>query len=363
MSTLDDPIIHYGSALGTIGAERGYGQLVSLTQRFEWPNKKRLRGESSRLDALASKRAIELVRLDLAQQASSLFNTYYVAHRTLEINREHSELVQRFKKSAEAQYASGKSAQQDALEAEVELAMLQKDQLQIKAEIKVITAQLNSLLHRAPDSILSPPPNRLAHINLSKQPLPAMRASAVQDRPELKIIANQIVSAEHKLTLAELSGYPDLDLTGTYNSMWSHPEHQFMVGLSLTIPIHTDVTQARVDQAHATLLRLKALNQSQRNQITTEVYKARVKLQEAIERMELYRDQLLPAAKRLILASEFGYQSGKGSFSSIMSAEHRLRSFKKEYEEAIAQTWDREANLSRALGKVFLDKDLGRVSP
>ena len=74
---------------------------------------------------------IEWVRLELAQQASSLFNTYYVAHRTLEINREHSEIVQRFKESAEAQYAAGKSAQQDAIEAEVELAILQKDQLQI----------------------------------------------------------------------------------------------------------------------------------------------------------------------------------------------------------------------------------------
>ena len=74
------------------------------------------------------------------------------------------------------------------------------------------------------------------------------------------------------------------------------------------------------------------------------------RLEEALAQVAVYRDQVLPAARRQIEAAEAGYTSGRNSFSDIMSAQRQLRRFEQAYAEALADTWRRRAALTRAAG-------------
>jgi outer membrane protein TolC len=84
--------------------------------------------------------------------------------------------------------------------------------------------------------------------------------------------------------------------------------------------------------------------------VNVEVRQAWVRFDEALAQIAVYRDQILPAARRQIEAAEAGYTSGRNSFSDIMSAQRQLRRFEQAYAEALANTWRRRAAITRAAG-------------
>jgi outer membrane protein TolC len=105
-----------------------------------------------------------------------------------------------------------------------------------------------------------------------------------------------------------------------------------------------------VDEAKAGLARAQADHAQQLDEVRVELREARIHLEEALAQAQLYTDRILPLARRQVAAAEAGYQSGRDSFSDIMGAERRLRSFEQEYEEALASTWSRMALFNRATG-------------
>src|SRR3990170_3215444 len=78
--------------------------------------------EVARSEADAARYDYQAVRLQLAAMASLLFDDYYFAERALEINGEHTRLLEEFQRIATVRYVSGLAAQQDPIQAEVELA-------------------------------------------------------------------------------------------------------------------------------------------------------------------------------------------------------------------------------------------------
>jgi len=156
--SLDDPMLSYGIAPLSLSGDMRVGQRVELSQKIPWPGKRRLAGEVALAEAEAAKGELEEVRLELALMASNLYDDLYVAARSIEINEQHQELLQQFKKAAEAQYVAGRASQQDPLQAEVELAHLEHDRILLEAERGGIVAQLNGLLQRDPSAPLPPPP-------------------------------------------------------------------------------------------------------------------------------------------------------------------------------------------------------------
>jgi outer membrane protein TolC len=349
VTALADPMVTYESAPRTIGSDHGYGQVVRLSQRFEWPGKQALRGTITRASAAALKADLEQVRLDLALTASMLFDSHYVAHRAGEINATHTAIVHRLQQSAEAQYAAGRASQHDPLQAEVELALLERQRLSILARQQVLMAQLNGMLHRQPTAEVPTLP-----ASLSAAPEQAYGTDwdvrALAERPELVASTHHIEARQNSVSLAQRAYLPDFTLGGTYNSMWPAPEHQFMLGLSANIPIQLGAKRGAVDEANAALARAKADHAQQLIAVRVELREARIHLVEALAQAKLYTDRILPTARRQVAAAEAGYQSGRDSFSDIMVAERQLRTFEQEYEEALANTWSQQALFNRATG-------------
>jgi outer membrane protein TolC len=95
--------------------------------------------------------------------------------------------------------------------------------------------------------------------------------------------------------------------------------------------------------------------------VDVEVRKKLVRFEEAVAQVAVYRDQVLPAARRQIEAAEAGYTSGRNSFSEVMSAQRQLRSFEQAYAEALADTWRRRASLTSAVGTASVHPAEGGV--
>lgn len=352
-TALDDPSLGYTMAPGSIASDDvRYGQVVQIGQRLPWPGKLALEGAVAMAEAEARREDLETTRLHLALMASLLFDDWYAVARSLEINAQHVELLERLKRSAEAQYAAGRGSQQDALSAEVELAHLEHQRIVLQTRRGVVAAQLNGLLHRAPDAALPTPPSSLSPPGAPTESTTQMQAWALGARPELRAGEARVRGAESGVDVAERAYFPDFTLGGTYNSMWMAVEHQLMVGVAINVPLQIGRRDAAVDEADARLMRSRSELERLRDDVRVQVERARLRAVEAHHVVSLYESRLLPAARDQVAAAEAGFVSGRNSFLALIDAERNLRTVELEHQQAMAAAWSRTAELERALGQM-----------
>lgn len=350
-TALPDPMVSYSLAPASIRSSVvRFGQVVKVEQRFPWPSKLGLAGEVALSDAEAAQADYEAVRIDLALLASVLFDEYAKVVRLLELNAEHRELTEDIKAAAMAQYEAGRAPQQEPLQAEVELSHVLHERLLLEADRSVIVAKLNQLLHRAPQAPL-PAPARVRFVPIEIAQTAELQDQALEGRPELRATQSRIGARESSAELTQREFFPDLGLMGEYNSMWRETQHQWMLGVSLNVPIQIKSRRGSVDQANAELGRARADLEALSDEVRTEVDQSRQRVLEAQHVLVLYQKRLLPAARAQIEAARAGYEAGRNSFQALIDSERSLRTLEIQYEEALAMFGQRSAELSRALGE------------
>ena len=352
VTSLDDPTLSYGFAPLSIGAaEVRYGQRIQLSQRLPYPGKLGLEGAVARAEADAARYDYEAVRLQLAAMASLLFDDYYFAERALEINGEHTRLLEEFQRIATVRYVSGLAAQQDPIQAEVELAHALHRDVVLRTGRETTVAQLNALLHRPPEAPLPPPPAALDPPAAAEMHSHRPLDDALTERPELLARLAEIQARQAEIRLRERDFKPDFEAMTSFDSMWDEAEHRWMVGLGVNLPIRRDRLRAAVAEAEAALKCVESERLALEDAIRLEAYTAEHRLQEAAHVVELYRSRLLPASSDQIRAARAGFETGQNSFLALIEAERNQRNVELGYQEALTGFYQRRAELDRALGR------------
>jgi outer membrane protein, heavy metal efflux system len=351
-TVLDDPTVSYSLAPLSVGSsDMHYGQVLRFGQRFPYPGKRRLAGVAVEEEVEVSRLSFEALRLELAMLASQLFDEYYYAHRALEINAEHIELLGDFQRIAIAQYKAGIAAQQDPIQAEVGLAHLFHQTVVLETQRDTLRSQINALQHRAPEEPLPRPPTALPPPAMDDVEPGEVQEQALAQRPELGAAAAEIRSREADLALRKLDFRPDFEAMASFNSMWNQSEHRWMVGAGINIPIRRNRIRASVAEAEARLAGADAGREALEDSIRSEVQQACARLGETVHVLELYETRLLPATKDQVQAALAGFKASRTSFLALIEAERNQRTVRLEYERALADAWQRRAELDRLMGR------------
>ncbi len=351
--------ISYGIAPASVGAaDVDFGQEFRASQMLPFRGKRRLRGQVAEAEAEAARLDVATVRLDLAARAAERFADYYLVDRALAVNAEHVDLLEEFQRVATARYAAGLAEQQDPLQAEVELAHVLHDGRILEGERAVLVAEINALLHRAPEAPLPPPPaERPAVVGETRELDEAeLVGAALGARPELAAADAAIRALETEIELARLERRPDFGVMASYNSMWSDSEHRMMVGGEIALPRRRSAAAA-VAQAEASAAAGVAEREALVDEIGRELRSASERLAEGHHILELYESRLLPAARDQVAAALAGFTSGGTDFLAVIEAERNLRSFQLGYHGTLANLHRYRADLDRAVGRLP-----GRVS-
>lgn len=350
-TAFDDPMLSYSFAPLSIGSSAvPFGQKIEIAQKLPFPGKRDLRGEIALAEAEAAKGDVDRARLELAVVASKLYDDDYVAARALEINAQHVTLLRDLKASAIEKYAAGMASQQDALEAEVELAHLEHQRIVLETDRDLVVEQLNGLLHRDPDAPLPPPPRELPIPDAAPGAIPDLAKAAIGKRPELASIRARVERGEAEKRLARREYWPDFTVMASYDSMWAMWQHQWMVGVSLDVPLQRGRRAAAVERADADILRAKSELAEREDAVRVEVARAARKLAEAKHVVHLYGERLVPVARDTVSAARAGFIAGKNGFVAVIEAEKNLRTVELQLEQARADVYRRAADLARALG-------------
>jgi len=350
---LDDPMLEVAlSPLSITSSSAPFGYDVALRQRLPWFGKRSLEGSVALAEASAARSDYEGVKRELALAALTLYAEYFVASRSLEINAAHVQLMSAMRDSALAQLESGHGSAHDALQAEAELTHLEHDAVILASEREVKVAQMNELLHRAPHLSLPPPPLELsqrAALDLSPARL---EAEALENRPDIAAARQRVRGEEARSQRAEREYYPDVTLSASYNSMWDLPEHRWMLGLELNLPVQLDKRRAAADEARA--MRAQYLSDVARLTDTarTQVFVIAQRIEESVHVLELFESRLLPVARDQIEAARAGLATSRIPFAGVVEAERNLRQVELDYQMAQAQHDQRRGELERALGRI-----------
>jgi outer membrane protein TolC len=351
---LEDPMVTLQVAplsIGSSSAPLGYDAMIS--QKLPWPGKLGLEESVARAEAEAAKSDFEATRRELALTAALLYDEYFVAVRSLEINAQHVTLMRELKAAALAQFESGRGSAQDPLQAEVELTHMEHDAVILTSARDVTVAQMNELLHRDAELPLPPPTKDLV---LPDAPDVAdakkLADEAVTKRPEIEAARLRARAEQERGERAEKESYPDVTISTSYNSMWNMPEHRWMVGLGFNVPIQLSKRAGGVEEADAARAKYESQVASLTDKVRTEVVVALKRLDEAHHVVKLFEERLVPVARDQVDAARAGFIASRNDFVAVISAEKNLRSVELDYQMARATFDRRRAELDRALGRM-----------
>lgn len=351
--SFDDPMVELQLApLSVTGSKAALGYEAMISQVLPWFGKRSLDASAAAAEAGAAKSDYESTQRDLALMAVNLYDQYFVAYRSLQINAEHVELMRAMRDAAIAQFSSGRGSAQDALQAEAELAHMDHDAVVLAAQRDVLVAQMNELLHRSPEQPLPPPPDVLPAPPRAQGTAGRLGDEAIERRQDIAAARQRARGAHARAERAARDAYPDFTVSTSYNSMWDMPEHRWMVGLGFNLPIFSGKRAGMADEARAMEAQLQSDVVRMSDTTRTQVFVTLKRLQESDHVLRLFESRLLPIARERIDAARAGFVTSQNPFMAVIDAEKNLRGLELEYQMARAEHAGRRAELDRALGRI-----------
>lgn len=351
MTSLDDPMFGSTVGPGSIGSNSlTFAYRVEVAQKIPAFGKLQLRGASAQADANAAGLDVDDVRLQLIESTKNAFLEYYLVGRLLAINAESARLLKEFKANAESRYKTGQASQQDVLQADVELGRQQERLLELEQMQRVAQGRINTLLHRATDTVLPPPGELPAAAALPS--LGGIRETLQTRRPDLQALASRVAAEEANLALALKERCPDMEIMAAYDSFWQSPEAglRSMLGVKLNLPVRLNRIRGAIAEAQAKLAQRRAELASRTDQALFQLQEAHAQTERALKVARLYETKIVPSARDNVKAAQAAYVTGKVPFLSLIEAQRNLILLRERHEEAIVAVHKGLAALERAAG-------------
>jgi cobalt-zinc-cadmium efflux system outer membrane protein len=357
VTSLEDPAFDVAVAPASIGSNNvDFGYRVGISQKFPLGGKLGLRGQVALADASAAGNEVQDTRLQLIESARMAFYDYYVVLRAQAVSDESLKLLQEARRSAENRVGTGKANQQEVIQIDVEIGRQGERVLNLARMRQVAVARLNTLMHRPPDSPLPPPPSKLS-LPTSLPPIEALRARALELRPDLRALADRIKADESSLALARKEFYPDLMVGAAYDTiMGNGPTRDLAPQLSVgvNIPLRLDKRNTAVSEAQAKIMQRRAELARLTDQVQLQVEEAYAQVVEAEKVVRLYEKTILPAAENNNNAARNAYIPGQIPLVSYLEAQRTFVGLRDRYYQGLADYFQRRAALERAVGEPLL---------
>jgi len=330
---LEDPNVQLMGAPSSFGSgppDAGYR--VQITQGFSPFGQRGLQKQAAGAEAHAAAQDAEGARLDLLRETREAFFDYYLLARSLENNDEQSELMGQFRRVALAKYSAGTGEQQDPLTADLELSELEHRGIRLETEQRVLTGRLNALLHLPGSSPLPPAPRRL------EAPVAADTSSdSIAARggwPQLAAADARVAAAESRVSLAGRERLPRFAFGWQYDRAMDVPEWRSMGIVAFNLPLWLGRLNAAEDESRAALVRVQAERASAADQAARHVDESSAEFEEASHEVEVIERGMVPTSQRALAAARSSYESGRGTFLSLLDVARRADDTRLELEMA-----------------------------
>lgn len=320
------------------------------------------RGGQDYLRRQMAAQGVEISRLDRQALENSLvasvikgFYNGLAAAQFEEIASRAVENVQVQVRLAEVRHQGGGALKSDLLSLKVRLAQAQEDLVRARNNHLLALAALANLLGADPDTTLT-----LAPGDQVEARVPAAYAQgvvlALEQRPELRKVRQQVVSARLALEAARAEHLPRLDAQATY--YWDDPQAQYAgartnytYGLLLNWDLFTGLSTVKEgEKAKAALLEMLAADRKATQNIQLDVKAAYLGLAESLARLGVSQAAVEQAEEALKLVGR-QYEGGAADVTRYLDAELNRNAARVRAAAASYDALKSRADVARALGQ------------
>ena len=287
---------------------------------------------------------------ELAMKIKTSYARYYLASQNERLTREILDLMTRIEQIAQARYAGGLVAQQDAIRAQIEQTTMRSELIMLDAEKRQARARLNALLSREASAPLAEP--------VALRPLPAVTAlegAALAQRaraanPQLLAEDARLRGAEKSRELARRNRYPDVTLGLSPTQMGSRIT-SWGVMVEVNIPLQQATRRAQEAEAEAMVGAARSRSQAVANQLAGDLGENLAALDAARSTEALVANQSLPQSELSLRSAIASYENGKLDFTALLEAQRQIRKARMDRLKAQAEAQMRLAEIERIVGE------------
>ena len=328
------------------------------TDMYMFTIQQELPGRGKRdLRAAVAQKDVELASMDLAVRARDVVKDVMRAYADLAIARRATEIhlatvdtLRQFADASTIKYAAGRSSQQDALKAVLEVSRLHEDLVMHEENAAIAAARLNTLLDRDPQAPIGPldEPRQEMALPSSEE----LQRLAIEQQPELKVAQLGIERAAAALAAVNREYKPDFFVGGGYMLM-PRQAGAWTASVGMTWP-SAPWSRGKLDaqraEATANVDAATAQIHVVERHIRQAVHEAYVRAQAAGQRAALLLTTILPQSEQTLDVSRVAYQTDRVDMLALIDNQRVLLDAQLNYYRALS---DRElalADLSRAIG-------------
>jgi outer membrane protein TolC len=358
--SLPDPRFSYRYFIREIETRVGpQKQAVEIGQMFPWFGKLDLAGAVAAQAAQSQFQKYESAKRKLFLEVKDVYYEYYYLGRTIEITREHVELIKHVEQVARTRYKVATAGHPDVIRAQVELGKLEDRLSSLRDLEEPIVARFNAALNRPVDAHLPMPKDVVVEaLDVSESQLFERLA---QGHPDLLALASMSKQYQKAKDLATRDLYPDITLGLSYMDMGDAPfgatpsdsgKDAVAAMFSINIPIQRKRISAKVREAKLRQLAAVKEEKNQSNLLSAQLKSALYRLRDAERKIDLYGDTLLAKADESLQVTEAAFRSAKGNFLDLIDAQRVYLEFQLAYERAQADHGQGLAQIEWLVGDV-----------
>jgi cobalt-zinc-cadmium efflux system outer membrane protein len=322
----------------------------TLMQSIPLWGKRDLRRDVATADAQQADARVGATWSELAARLKAGYAQYYLAAGTERITNEVVDLLAQLEKIAQARYAGGLVAQQDAIRAQLEQTAVRAELIGLDNDKRQSRARLNALLGRDPAAPLAEPQ--------ALRPLPAVSvadAAALAQRarstnPALAAEEARLRGAQSSRELVLKNRYPDVNVglvpmqVGSKITTWG-------VMFEVNLPLQQESRRSQEREAEVLIEAQRSRAEALASQLLGELGENLSALDAARRNEALVSTQLLPQSELSLRSALAAYENGKVDFATLLDAQRLIRKAKQDRLKAQVDAQLRLAEIERIVGE------------
>ncbi len=311
--------------------------------------KRDLRRDVATADAQQAAARATAAWTELAAKIKTGYAQYFLAVGTERLTLEVVDLLSRLEQLAQARYAGGLVAQQDAIRAQLEQTAMRSELIALDNDKRRIRARLNALLARDGFAPLADPQALRTLPAVGTVDAAALMQRARASNPQLLAEEARVRGAEKNRDLTLRNRYPDLQVGVVPTQMGSRITTWGLM-VEVNIPLQQDSRRAQERESEALVSAAHARSQALANQLLGELGENLAGIEAARRSELLIGTQQLPQSELSFRSALAAYENGKVDFATLLDAQRQIRKARLDRLKAQVEAQVRLAEIERILG-------------
>ncbi|MCP4685010.1 MAG: TolC family protein, partial [bacterium] len=314
---LPDPILNYAYFIENVETRVGPQEhRLSLKQTFPWFGTLGARKDMAAQRAQAAFEKYQSEKLKLFYRVKAAYYDFYFLGREIDLARENMALLSFWESVVRTRYRVALSVHPDLIKAQVELGKLEDRLQSLEHRLVPVRARLRAALG-VDDTAPLPLPDEISvrEVGVDRE---ALVARALSDNSDLAAVFREIDRQRAAVRLAGKISKPRLTFGVDYiatgealdPSLSDSGKDPWTVSVGISLPVWLGKNRAVKNEAVASLRRSEYEFEDQKIRLAAAAEDIIFRYVDALRRLRLYRDGLLPKAEQALNASYAAYQSG-----------------------------------------------------